>query len=176
MRTYVKKSKYWLFRKANRHSMKIWKSILILMGLVVLYALISRYVNRMPLISPLVSGPVQVKAKEPEVVIPCDDTPQHYLECKAYQKEITWEDHNKLFRIVNECENKSWDPNATNVNKHKDGSTSIDRGIFMINDRYHKKLTNEKAFDFKANIDYAIDLYKRSGINQWACARILNIK
>lgn len=65
VRVYVKKNhKFWNMKKINKHSMKIWKTILILMGLVVLYALIARYVNRMPLISPLVSGPMPVYANE----------------------------------------------------------------------------------------------------------------
>jgi predicted nucleotide-binding protein (sugar kinase/HSP70/actin superfamily) len=56
---------------------------------------------------------------------------------------------------------------------HESGKKSIDRGVAQINDYYHKDLKNEDAFDFKKNIDYAIKLFKRSGANQWSCAKII---
>jgi len=117
-----------------------------------------------------------VKAEEKnEVIISCD-TPKGYLECQVYKGVITWKDHDKLYRLVDECENRSWDTNATHINVHKNGRISTDRGIFMVNDYYHPKLSNQDAFDFKKNIDYAISLYKKQGVKPWACARILNIK
>ena len=175
MRKYVKKNhKFWNMKKINKHSRTIWYYLIVAMTLFVLWAVINKWANRDPLVSPICpAGFGQVQASE---IIPCEKGPKEYLECQVYQGKITWADHEKLFRIVNECENKSWNPNATLVNIHKDGSTSTDRGIFMINDRYHKKLTNDQAFNFKTNVDYAISLYKKSGTSPWVCARILNIK
>jgi len=52
MRTYVKKSKYWLFRKANKHSMKLWKIVIILMAIFVAWAVINKWANKGPLVDP----------------------------------------------------------------------------------------------------------------------------
>ena len=143
--------------------MKIWKAIVILMALIIVWALISKFVNRDPLISPIVINPVkQVYAES----ISCEN-PKGYLECKVYAGVITWEDHEKLSKII-DCESK-WNPNALGVNK----SGSVDRGIFQINNRFHPKLTNEQAFDFKKNIDYGIKLYKAQGVNPWTCKYVL---
>lgn len=130
------------------------------MGLVVLYALISRYVNRMPLISPLVNGPVEVQAREPEVFISCE-TPKTYLECKAYQHEITWEQHNKISKII-KCES-GWNPQAINT-KNKNGS--FDAGLVQINS-IHKDISNADKFDYKKSIDWMIKKVNKEGFGAW---------
>jgi len=90
------------------------------------------------------------------------ETPKGYLECKAYKKEITWEQYKVMYAIA--MAESRFRPNATNVNKNG----SIDRGIFQVNDKFHPKLTNDLAFSFKENIDYAIKLMKRSGFTPWS--------
>lgn len=59
--------------------------------------------------------------------------------------------------------NKHFDCNRTNVNK--DGS--IDRGIFMINSVHDSQISPEDAFNCFKNIDFAYNLYKRSGWSPW---------
>jgi hypothetical protein len=123
------------------------------------------------LISPAVLEPIQVEAKAPQVKISCE-TPRGYLECQMYKGIITEQEYNLLEKIF-QCESK-FNPEATGTNIHADGSVSIDRGIAQINNRYHKKLNNADAYDFKKNIDYAIALYKRSGANQWSCYKLIS--
>lgn len=167
--TYLKKNHaYWTAKKLNKYSMKIWYFIIACMALVTVWAVINRQVNKGGLVDPRVSHVVtQVMASEP-VVISCED-PKGYLECAVYQGKITWKDHDKLSKII-ECESK-WNSNAINVNKNG----SIDRGIFQINS-VHKSLKNEDAFNFKKNIDFGIEMYKKQGVRPWVCSKILNIK
>lgn len=137
------------------------------MGLVVLYALISRYVNRMPLISPVVSGPIQVMAKEPEVVVSCDN-PKGYLECLAYQKKITWEQYDRISKII-ECESK-WNPDAIHVNKNG----TIDTGLVQRNSIHNKTLSTKDSFDYKKSIDWMINkMHKDGNLNAWVCNRLV---
>jgi len=160
------------YRKHNGQFARKYEGIPMLIGYIILalmfgiwaWVSINKYVNRNPLVSPV----AQVHAKE-SVIVSCEN-PRGYLECQVHKGKITWEDHRKLSKII-DCESK-WNTNAINVNK--DGS--VDRGIFQVNNKYHPTLTNEKAFDFKANIDYGISLYKRNGVRPWVCSRILNIK
>lgn len=64
-RIYIKKSPKWTIKKVSKHSLTIYKSIIILMALFTLWAYINRQVNKNPLISPLVSTTVpQVMASE----------------------------------------------------------------------------------------------------------------
>ena len=116
--------------------------------------------NERPLISPLADGVMPVYAKEPEVVISCDN-PRGYLECLAYQKVISWDQY-RIMEAIAEAESH-FNENAIHLNED-----SIDRGIFQINSKFHKKLTNVEAFQFKRNIDYAIKVMKSSGYTQWA--------
>ena len=137
------------------------------------YTFFSNYNQPQDLLSPLseVGGLVvkPVYAKE-KINISCDN-PKGYLECQVYKKIITWEDYDKLFQLVDRCENPSWNPNATHINTNG----SIDRGIFQINN-IHKSLTNVDAFDFRKNIDFAIQLYKKQGVHPWSCSKKLNIR
>lgn len=128
--------------------------------------LISVIISKLPeqkLISPLAS-PI-VEAKE-TVRVSCE-TPKGYLECKVYKGEITWEEHDKLYKII-DCESK-WNPNAINT-KNKNGT--YDRGLFQINS-VHKTLTNEDAFNFKKNIDFGIKLFKSQGLKPWVCRKFI---
>lgn len=66
MKTYTKKNfKYWTAKKLNKHSLTIYKSIIILMALFTLWAYINREVNKGGLVDPRVSHVVhQVMASE----------------------------------------------------------------------------------------------------------------
>ena len=142
---------------------------LILTALLILFSKFA-YANT-KLISPAVIEPLQIEEKKkPEVVISCEN-PRGYLECQVYKGIITWKEYDLLEKIF-QCESK-FNPEATGTNIHKDGSVSIDRGVAQINNRFHKKLNNADAYDFKKNIDYAIQLYKKSGANQWSCYKLV---
>lgn len=61
---------------------------------------------------------------------------------------------------------------AIGVNK---GGSSVDRGYLQINNKYHKSVTNECAFDYKCNIDYAIKLRLEWGSwGAWSCLSKIN--
>lgn len=124
-----------------------------------IWAYIAR-ANSQPLLSPLATGPVPVYAKEPEVVISCED-PRGYLECQAYQKVITWDQY-RIMEAIAEAESHF------NENALGNNGDTVDRGIFQINNKWHKKLSNQDAFNFKKNIDYAIKVMKESGYTQWS--------
>lgn len=50
---YVKRDKkYWTLKRINKHSMKLWKVIVILMAIFVAWALINKWANRGPLVDP----------------------------------------------------------------------------------------------------------------------------
>ena len=74
------------------------------------------------------------------------------------------------------CENINWDPNAYYVNKSGSYEHTVDRGLFMINDHFHPKLSNEQAFDPIENTKYAIHLYQKTNSFQlWSCGKKFNI-
>lgn len=52
---------------------------------------------------------------------------------------------------------------ATFINK--DGS--VDRGIFMMNDKYQPQVTDEEAFNYTESCREAVTLYRRAGLNPW---------
>lgn len=168
MKTYIKHNfKYWTAKKLNKHSLTIYKSIIILMALFTLWAYINRQVNKGGLVDPRVSHVVtQVMASEPEI-ISCDN-PKGYLECQAYQGKITWPEHDRLYKII-ECESK-WNPEAMNT-KNKNGS--YDMGLLQINS-IHKDISNSDKLNYKKSIDWAIKKFKRDGnFNAWVCNRLV---
>ncbi len=58
-------------------------------------------------------------------------------------------------------------------NSHVNTGGSIDRGLFQINDKYHPSVSNACAYDYKCNTEEAIKIYKASGWNPWACAKLV---
>lgn len=172
-RIYVKRdTKFWTFKRVNKHSMKIWKTIIVLMALIVLWAVINKWVNRNPLVDPRCPSsfnPVsQVMAKEPEVFISCED-PKGYLQCQAYQGKITWAEHDRIYKVI-ECESK-WNPEAINT-KNKNGT--IDTGLVQRNSIHGKSLSTKDSFDYKKSIDWMIKKMHRDGsLNAWVCNRLV---
>ena len=74
-----------------------------------------------------------------------------------------------------QCESR-WQKEAKLINKG--GKLGTDRGIWMINDKFHPEVSNSDAFDYKKATKAAIKIYKKSGnsFRQWTCARILGLK
>jgi len=78
-------------------------------------------------------------------------------------------DGDKAVRMIGECENPQWDEKAYYVNK---GGT-VDRGIWQINDYFHKKISNECSFDFECSTQEAIKILKKRGWCEWTCGKKL---
>lgn len=125
--------------------------------------------RQMPLISPLSLEPAPVYAKE-KFIVSCED-PKGYLECQVYKGIITWDQHDKISKII-QCES-NWNPNAINT---KNSNGTWDGGLVQINS-IHKNISNADKFDFKKSIDWMIAKIKRDkGYSAWSCARRLGIK
>lgn len=159
---YIKRDyPYWITKAINKHSMRIWYTLIVIMVLFVVWTLINHAVNSKPLISPVYAPIVkQIQASE-RVYISCE-TPEGYLECQVYNGNITWQEHDRLAKII-KCES-GWNPDAHHVNTNG----SVDRGLFQINS-IHKTISNQDSYDFKKNIDFGIKLFKRQGYTPWVC-------
>lgn len=67
---------------------------------------------------------------------------------------------------IADCESR-YNPKATGVNK--DGTR--DRGVFQINEYWHKNISDECAYDAECNIRYAISLLNQGKAHLWSCYR-----
>lgn len=72
----------------------------------------------------------------------------------------------KAVSIV-ECES-NWRPEARYINKN---AKSVDRGLWMINDVYHKEVSNACAYDWECATREAIRIIKEQGFKPWVCAK-----
>jgi hypothetical protein len=141
-----------------------WRWVVILMAIFVAWAMVNKAVNKGPLVSPLVANPVKQVYAE---FISCEN-PKGYLECQAYQGVITWEEHDRMYKII-ECESK-WNPEAINT---KNSNGSWDAGLAQINS-VHKNISNADKFDYKKSIDWMIKKYKADkSFNAWTCNRLV---
>lgn len=171
-KTYLKKSHiYWTAKKLNKHSLNVWYFIANIIIWTIFYSLLFKLgeqYNSGKLISPLTGIKVtQVYASEP-VIIKCELGPKEYLSCKAYNGEITWEEHDRIAKVIN-CESR-WNPEAINVNKNG----TIDTGIVQRNSIHNKTLSTKDSFDYKKSIDWMINkMHKDGGLNAWVCNRLV---
>lgn len=76
-----------------------------------------------------------------------------------------------------------WDDQATGVNVHKDGSTSVDMGIWQLNTtKWHSKKTDHYisptcAYDYKCATEETIKIYQAwKGWGAWTTAAGLGLK
>lgn len=75
----------------------------------------------------------------------------------------------KFLKIV-ECESK-FDIEAAKINRHKNGSISLDRGILQWNSFYHKEIKNSCAYNLECAVNAAIDyLEKTNRWQEWLCS------
>ena len=56
-------------------------------------------------------------------------------------------------------------------NTNKDGS--IDRGIWMINDKWHSEVSSKCCYDYKCATEAAIKIAKKRGWGEWTCGKKL---
>jgi hypothetical protein len=68
---------------------------------------------------------------------------------------------------VAKCENPSLDPKAKHINE--DGS--IDRGLFQINNKWHKEVTDEQAFDPIFSTRFFCKAFKGGHLDWWNATR-----
>lgn len=77
--------------------------------------------------------------------------------------------------MIIQCESRQ-NTSAYNINKHADGKTSLDAGLWQINLYYHKDISLAQALDYKQATKKAIDIYKQTNSWQkWSCAKILGL-
>lgn len=76
-----------------------------------------------------------------------------------------------IYTMLRACENKRLDNNA----KYTNNNGTIDRGIFMINDYYHKEVSNDDAYNLEANIKAGIEIFKKRGFKEWSCGKSLGL-
>lgn len=77
--------------------------------------------------------------------------------------------------MIIQCESRQ-NPSAYNINKHADGTTSLDAGLWQINLYYHKDITLAQALDYKQATKKAIEIYKQTNSwKRWSCAKILGL-
>lgn len=155
-------------KKINRYSSTLWYLIVILMGIVVTYALISWVVNKGPLVDPRCPASFNpVKSVQASEFISCND-PKGYLACQAYQGKITWPEHDRISKVI-ECES-NWNPEAIHVNKNG----TVDTGLVQRNSIHNKTLSTKDSFDYKKSIDWMIKkMHRDGGLNAWVCNRIV---
>lgn len=112
---------------------------------------------------------VSTPTPTPEPIVVVEDTPENYI------REVFGEYSDKAFLLLqgDEChENFKLDPYAVNDNTLW-GGKGRDRGIFQISDYWHPSVTDEMAFDYKQNIDYAWRMFVNDDYSfvRWTCGK-----
>ena len=73
-------------------------------------------------------------------------------------------------------ENGNYRAEATNKNYHKDGTTSLDRGYWQFNDKFHPEVSEECAKDIQCSTNRAYEIFKRDGdFHQWTAGRCIGV-
>jgi len=98
-----------------------------------------------------------------------DPTVEEQIRQIAQEKGFEWVDY--LVRLA-KCENDTFNPKRINT-KNNYPTNSIDRGIFMINDFWHKEVSDECAFDVRCATEWTIYRINAGYQNEWACNKII---
>ena len=104
-------------------------------------------------------APFQPKQKEE---MPRDETIPEMIQRIAKEKGV---DPNLALRVA-KCES-SLNPKATNENENG----TIDRGLFQINDYWHRGVTDEQAFDPVFSTKYFCDRVNKGKLSDWDATR-----
>ena len=86
----------------------------------------------------------------------------------AKEKNFRWEDY--LVKLA-DCESK-----LNPLNKNTKGNTpagSLDRGLFQINNYWHKEVSDACAYDVRCATEWTIKMVENGKQGQWACNRII---
>lgn len=89
----------------------------------------------------------------------------------AREENFKWTDY--LVRLA-KCES-SLNPNTTNTKNNKP-AYSKDRGLFQINDYWHKEVTDECAYDIDCSTRWTIKQINNGKQKEWVCDRIIKNK
>lgn len=105
-------------------------------------------------------GQAIVHAKEIEV----PETVEQTIRRLAKEANFQWPDY--LVRLAN-CESYL-NPFETNA-KGNVPVGSVDRGVFGINDYWHKEVSDEVAFNLEAATKWTMDWINKGHQNEWMC-------
>jgi hypothetical protein len=123
-----------------------------------------------------------VDYSEPQATVQATPAPEVYYEPVEEYIRLTFGVYGDKAMLllkgdgVRPCaENRSLNPRAVNDNRTW-GGVGVDRGIFQINSVFHP-LTEEQAFDYKQNIDYAWRMFENDNytFKRWTAGRCLGI-
>jgi hypothetical protein len=96
-----------------------------------------------------------------------------YEESPAYIQEYIRDEFNKagidpqIGLKIAFCESR-YILDAVGYNK---GDNGIDRGLWMINSKWHSEVSDECAFDLECSTKEAIRIIKQRGFKEWTCGR-----
>lgn len=82
----------------------------------------------------------------------------------ADEMDFQWPDY--LVRLAT-CES-NLNPDATH-----DNGTSVDRGLFQINNYFHSEVSDEQAFDPNYATRWTINMINNGQQHQWTCDRLV---
>lgn len=108
--------------------------------------------------------PLFVVAKEAKVI------PIKTLESEVERLSTLYQVDKKLAMSILECES-SFNPNAVNYNKAKDGTVwSTDLSYWQINDYFHEDIMSRQGLDINNpwdNLEYGFILLRDKGTQPW---------
>ncbi len=98
-----------------------------------------------------------------------EEEPEEQIRRIAKEMDFKWT--NYLVKLA-KCENSTLNRLKTNQ-KGNYPKNSIDRGIFMINDYWHKEITDECAFNIECATRWTIERINAGYQTEWACNEIV---
>lgn len=167
MQTQKQTKTKWYWTKPRKTQFLYWKILaanfflaVSIIGLFQTYT--ERHINKMSEFS-LVS-PVKAEVVEPETV-------EEQIRRIAKEENFQWADW--LVKIA-DCESKL-NPLAVNGKGNKPVG-SVDRGLYMINDYWHKEISNECTFSVDCSTRFAIKLTMSGRQKEFVCNQVIKIK
>ena len=88
----------------------------------------------------------------------------------AKEHNFKWTDY--LIRLA-KCENRKFDPTVIN-DKGNTPSYSKDRGIFQINDYWHKEVSDECAHSIRCSTIWTMERINDGYQSEWVCDSLIN--
>lgn len=156
--------------KPFKHS--TWGGLILLLTTMTLGAYIDARYTPVELHNPL--GTVQVHAQAPEPVVEVIVEPLNTYGAPTHIVDLIvkyfGDEAQNALKVVGTCENKGWNPTATNQNRNG----SWDAGIFQINSVHG--YSQEYLFNPENNIKAAKKIFDGRGWTSWSCSHVLSIK
>lgn len=120
------------------------------------------------------AGHIEIITTPPKKTLYTDKEMEGLIEEVAKKKNFKYTDY--LYRLAT-CENKRhpkdfFDVTRTNIQGNKP-NTSIDRGLFMINDFWHKEVSDDVAFDPIKSTEWTIDRINQGYQHEWVCDKLI---